>query len=44
MSRILQTKEQKFIALVKSFRNEIINEEENKNYIKYMRNFIPKMV
>ena len=44
MSRILQTKEQIFIAFVKSFRNEIINEEENKNYIKYMRNFIPKMV
>jgi len=27
--RIVQTKEQKFIALVRSFRNEIINEEEN---------------
>lgn len=27
--RIVQTKEQKFIALVRSFRNEIINDEEN---------------
>lgn len=27
--RIVQTKEQKFIALVRSFKNEIINDEEN---------------
>lgn len=27
--RIVQTKEQKFIALVRSFKNEIINEEDN---------------
>lgn len=27
--RIVQTKEQKFIALVRSFRNEIINDDEN---------------
>ena len=51
--RIVQTKEQKFIALVRSFRNEIINDEENhdipdfwgechdKNLVEAIRNLRP---
>lgn len=30
--RIVQTEEQKFIAVVRSFQNEIINDEENKKF------------
>ena len=52
--RIVQTKEQKFIALVRSFRNEIINDEENhdipdfwgechdKNLVEPIRNLRPE--
>lgn len=52
--RIVQTKEQKFIALVRSFRNEIINDEENhdipdfwgechdKNLVEAIRNLRPE--
>lgn len=52
--RIVQTEEQKFIALVRSFRNEIINDEENhdipdfwgecneKNLVEPIRNLRPK--
>ncbi len=52
--RIVQTEEQKFIALVRSFRNEIINDEENrdipdfwgechdKNLVEAIRNLRPE--
>ena len=52
--RIVKTKEQKFIALVRSFRNEIINDEENhdipdfwgechdKNLVEPIRNLRPE--
>lgn len=52
--RIVQTKEQKFIALVRNFRNEIINDEENhdipdfwgechsKNLVEPIRNLRPE--
>ena len=52
--RIVQTKEQKFIAMVRSFRNEIINDEENheipdfwgechdKNLVEPIRNLRPE--
>ncbi len=52
--RIVQTKEQKFIALLRSFRNEIINDEENhdipdfwgechdKNLVEPIRNLRPE--
>lgn len=52
--RIVQTKEQKFIAVVRSFKNEIINDEENhdipdfwgechdKNLVEPIRNLRPE--